>query len=188
MILPVGGGQCRAAASKSGFWLSPGRLAVGGVRAAFKGWPPSNRDAPQSLEAPQRPTHQRAHGAPWSETPLVRPPRAVERPPPASGQAGHPLAPRASEGFCDLGRLQPGKTNHASLLQRWGRCVKITFRSRLLVPDTTLSVFTPHNNPGNYYLIYRRGNRRFKSWRGLAASESQSCSPAAPRQRQRGGS
>lgn len=37
LIIPGDGGQLSAAASKSGLGLSPGRLAAGGVRAAFKG-------------------------------------------------------------------------------------------------------------------------------------------------------
>lgn len=53
LILPVGCGQFSAAASKSGLGLSPGRLTVGGVRAAFKERPPSVSDAPHIGESPQ---------------------------------------------------------------------------------------------------------------------------------------
>lgn len=60
--------------------MSPGRLAVGGVRAAFKGQPPSCPDAAQVAEA-RRPAALGAHRALRSEARPVRPPRAVQAAP-----------------------------------------------------------------------------------------------------------
>lgn len=108
LILHVGGGQFSAAASKSGLWLSPGRLAAGGVRAAFKGQPPSNRAAPQIGEAsrasgprcvPARSLSALEQNA--SCAPIPRSGKAANGQ--RKGQVACPLAPRASEGFWDFG-------------------------------------------------------------------------------------
>lgn len=72
LIHPIGGGQFSASASKSGLCLSPGLLAVGGVRAAFQEWRPGERAAPHSTFVPPEHsgatrglgTHLRAVGRP----------------------------------------------------------------------------------------------------------------------------
>lgn len=57
MILPVGGGQFSAAAPKSGFGLSPGRLAVGGLELPSKGGGPAIAMLPEVGSPPSaRPT------------------------------------------------------------------------------------------------------------------------------------
>lgn len=79
LIHSIGGSQFSASACKSGLWLSPGRLAAGGVRAAFKGWPPSEGAAPHRTRMP--PEHSGAK-------------RSLGAHPPRSGKALHLAAGR----------------------------------------------------------------------------------------------
>lgn len=78
LIHSIGGSQFSASACKSGLRLSPGRLAAGGVRAAFKGWPPSEGAAPH--RTPMPPEHSGAKRS------LGTPPAQREGPPSGSGQ------------------------------------------------------------------------------------------------------
>lgn len=108
LILPGDGGRLSAAASKSGLGLSPGRLAAGGVRAAFKGRPPSDRAARQIGEASTAP------GLRWEP---ASPLSALEQnaacaPTPLGGKAviwqpagGPPAGVQGQRGFGVLGFL-----------------------------------------------------------------------------------
>lgn len=82
-VFPAGGGQLLVLqASKSGLEPSPGRLAAGGVRAAFKRQAPSKCAAPQTGEARQhsvsgalsKPTQH------WCKMWPAHPPHIVQRP------------------------------------------------------------------------------------------------------------
>lgn len=83
MILPGDGGRLSAAASKSGLGLSPGRLAAGGVRAAFKGRPPSDHAAGQIGEPSTAPGPRWEPVSPLNaleQNAACAPTRSVERP------------------------------------------------------------------------------------------------------------
>lgn len=81
---PVVGGQLSSSASKSGLRLSPGRLAAGEVRAAFKGWPTQRGCSSPHWGGPTAPGHRWAPCTLWSKS-------LSGHPPPHSGKA-HPLA------------------------------------------------------------------------------------------------
>lgn len=89
LIHPIGGGQFSASASKSGLCLSPGLLAVGGVRAAFQEWRPGEPQLPTAPFVP--PEHSGQHAA-WAPTSAQ-----WEGPPSGSGQVSGILAAMSSK-------------------------------------------------------------------------------------------